>query len=187
MGFFDLFKKKKRKKTSARKPKRKNRSLLKQDINNLKSQLTAINIILQRHQQDISENIAILKQQSKKIKTLEECVTNQPASHPVESFNQTDRPASTTGPVQSNGKFDINRFSNSEKKILSVFFNHKDMALSYRDIAKFLGRSPNTIKNQMHQIKIKAELFDKTVDDQSRNRFRLKDGLKIEKYLNVSH
>jgi hypothetical protein len=49
-----------------------------------------------------------------------------------------------------------------------------------------LSRSPYTIKNQIRQIRLKADLFDRTVGDQSRNRFKLKDGLRIEKYLNVS-
>ena len=60
------------------------------------------------------------------------------------------------------------------------------MAFSYIDIAKALGKSANTVKNQMHQLCMKADLFDKTIDNQSRNRFRLKDGLKIEQYLNVN-
>jgi IS30 family transposase len=60
------------------------------------------------------------------------------------------------------------------------------MALSYTDIARALNKSPYTVKNQMRQMRLKADLFDRTVGDQSRNRFKLKDGLRIEKYLNVS-
>ena len=59
------------------------------------------------------------------------------------------------------------------------------MALSYADIAHSLNKSPHTIKNQMRQINIKADLFDKNIDDENRNRFKIKDGLKIERYLNV--
>jgi hypothetical protein len=39
----------------------------------------------------------------------------------------------------------------------------------------------------MHQILIKADLFDRVIDKDMRNRFRLKDGIKIEKYLNLNH
>jgi len=59
------------------------------------------------------------------------------------------------------------------------------MALSYRDVGSMLGKSANTVKNQMHQILIKADLFERIIDNDMRNRFRLKDGIKIEKYLNV--
>lgn len=69
---------------------------------------------------------------------------------------------------------------------MAVFFQNQGMALSYVDIARALSRSPYTIKNQIRQIRLKADLFDRTVGDQSRNRFKLKDGLRIEKYLNVS-
>ena len=59
------------------------------------------------------------------------------------------------------------------------------MGLSYRDIAHALAKSPNTIKNELRQISMKADLFTKNVDAGNRNRFKLRDGLKIEKYLNI--
>ena len=40
------------------------------------------------------------------------------------------------------------------------------MALSYVDIAKYLGKSPNTIKNQVRQINMKSDLFNYTVDNE---------------------
>ena len=60
------------------------------------------------------------------------------------------------------------------------------MALSYRDVGSMLSKSANTIKNQMHQILIKADLFERIIDNDMRNRFRLRDGIKIEKYLNIN-
>jgi hypothetical protein len=33
---------------------------------------------------------------------------------------------------------------------------------------------------------MKADLFTKNIDADNRNRFKLRDGLKIEKYLNVN-
>jgi hypothetical protein len=59
------------------------------------------------------------------------------------------------------------------------------MALSYRDVGSMLGKSVNTVKNQMHQILIKADLFERLIDNDMRNRFKLKNGIKIEKYLNI--
>ena len=83
-------------------------------------------------------------------------------------------------------KVDINSLSERERKILTVFFQHPDMALSYVDIGKFLNKSPNTIKNQLRQLGFKADLFSKTADAENRNRFRLKDHLRIEKYLKLA-
>ena len=68
---------------------------------------------------------------------------------------------------------------------MQVFFQHPDMALSYRDIAHALAKSPNTIKNELRQLNMKADLFTKNVETDNRNRFKLRDGLKIEKYLNM--
>ena len=81
--------------------------------------------------------------------------------------------------------FDINSFSEQEKRILSVFFQNQDMPLSYIDLARTLSKSSNTIKNQMRQIRLKADLFDKTIDSEQRNRFKLKGNMKVEKYLNL--
>ena len=60
------------------------------------------------------------------------------------------------------------------------------MRLSYADVARALNKSPYTIKNQMNRMRLKADLFDRTIGDQSRNRFKLKDGVRIEKYLNLA-
>ena len=57
------------------------------------------------------------------------------------------------------------------------------MALSYRDIASSLNKAPTTIKNQIHQILLKADILEKHTDTGMTNRFRLKDGVRIEKYL----
>ena len=54
------------------------------------------------------------------------------------------------------------------------------MPLSYQDVAKSLNKSPHTIKNQIRQINMKSSLFDKTIDAQNKNRFKLKKHLKIE-------
>ena len=147
-------------------------------------------LFLQEHRKNIDENSALLKEHGQKLKNLEDILTNPPMSLPPSQTSPTQRPDWTVKPVQPNGihscKFDINKFSNQEKRILSVFFEHQDMALSYRDVGSMLGKSANTVKNQMHQILIKADLFERATDNDMRNRFRLKDGIKIEKYLNIN-
>jgi len=187
MGLFDFFIRRKIRSTKRKKSKGPN--ILRQQIAGIKGQVDSINSVLQKHQKDIDENSALLKEHSQKLKNLEDILTNQPMDLSLRQTSPTQRPDWTAKPVQPNGihscKFDINKFSNQEKRILSVFFEHQDMALSYRDVGSMLGKSANTVKNQMHQILIKADLFERIIDNDMRNRFRLKDGIKIEKYLNV--
>ncbi len=155
----------------------------------IKGQIDLINNVLKEHRKDIDENSVLLKEHSQKLTNLENILTNQPMGLSSKQTSPTQRPDWTVKPVQSNiinsCKFDIDKFSNQEKRILSVFFEHQDMALSYKDIGSLLNKAPNTIKNQMHQILIKADLFERATDNNMRNRFRLKDGIKIEKYLNI--
>jgi uncharacterized coiled-coil protein SlyX len=187
MGLLDFFIT--RKPTKRRRPKGLSITGRRQ-IAGIQGQIDLINDVLTEHKKDIDENSALLKEHSQKLKNLEDILTNQPMSLSLTQAGSTQRPDWAAKPVQSNGinscKFDINRFSNQEKRILSIFFQNHDMAFSYIDIAKVLSKSTNTVKNQMHQLCMKADLFDKTIDNQSRNRFKLKDGLKIEQYLNVN-
>lgn len=185
MGLFDFFTK--RKKAKKRKPSSKKHPSSQKEIHNLKTRFNAVNLVLEKHEKEISENTTLLKEHSLKLKNLEDILANPATNQPILSTNLSERPASTTRPAQSNinnnNKFDIDKFSQQEKKILSVFFNNQDMALSYRDIAGTLGKASNTIKNQIHQILLKADIFEKSIDTGMVNRFILKDGLKIEKYL----
>ena len=167
---------------------------LKSDFSNLKAQFGTVNILLKKHDEEITENSILLEKHVNRIEKLEEIVAKQPTSPTISGINPANRPTSTTELVstpQSKDQFesqrlDISRFSPQEKRILSVFFQNQDMALSYADIAQYLSKSPNTIKNQVRQINMKADLFNYTVDNESRKRYKLKDGLKIEKYLNIN-
>jgi DNA-directed RNA polymerase specialized sigma24 family protein len=67
-----------------------------------------------------------------------------------------------------------------------VFFDNRDMYLSYRDIGKTLGKSSHTVKNQLRQIRMKADLFEQSITDKTRKRFRLKDNLKVQNLLDVN-
>ena len=188
MGLFDFFIRRKLR-TAKRRRSKGCGITVKQQIAGIKGQVDSISSVLQKHQKDIDENAVILKEHSLKLTNLEDILTNQPIYLSQSQTSPTQRPDWPAKPVQSNVihscKFDINKFSNQEKRILSVFFEHQDMALSYRDVGSMLGKSANTVKNQMHQIVIKADLFERIIDNDMRNRFRLKDGIKIEKYLNV--
>jgi hypothetical protein len=160
-----------------------------QQIADIRGQIGLINSVLKEHRKDIDKNAVLLKEHSQKLTNLEDILTNQPMSLSLRQTSPPQRPDWTTKPAQSNVtnscKFDIHRFSNQEKRILQIFFQHPDMALSYRDIAHALAKSPNTIKNELRQLNMKADLFTKNVDAGNRNRFKLRDGLKIEKYLNI--
>ncbi len=200
MGLFDIFRKKKKVKT---KKKRRRKSStpktrediikLNSDIKNLQSQIGTIDIVLHKHDDDIAEHSILIAKHFRNLQKLEQLVANQPVSPPRFDSLPASRPIATTNPpplshtapLQHAPKFSVNRFSPQEKRILSVFFQNTGMALSYVDIAHSLNKSPSTIKNQMRQINIKADLFTESINEENRKRFKLKDGLKIEKYLNV--
>ena len=183
MGLFDFFTKSK--KAKRRKHSSKKHPSSQKEIHNLKTRFNAINLVLRKHEKQISENTTLLQEHSQKLKSLEDILAKPATNQSMPSTNLIERPVSTIKPVQTNvsNKFDIDKFSQQEKKIISVFFSHQDMALSYRDIASTLEKAPNTIKNQIHQILLKADIFEKSIDTGMVNRFKLKDGLKIEKYL----
>ena len=188
MGLFDFFiRKKSVKKTRARGL----GAVDRRQIAGIQGQIDRINDCLEKHGKEIDENSALLKEHSQKLKNLEDIVTHQPVNPLLKQADDALRPAWATksadlSPYPAAMQHNIESFSPQEKRILAIFFQNKDMAFSYIDIAKVLGKSANTVKNQMHQLSMKADLFEKTIDTQNRNRFKLKDGLKVEQYLNVS-
>jgi len=201
MGFFDLFRKKRKVRSKRRKQSRTFVSKLKQtfeeakvDIDALRAQTQTINVLLEQHSKELSEHKVIINQHSARLSSLEQMINRQPANQELDRTNQVNRPGQTSSPAlamafgaqQSSQKLDVNYFSEQEKRILAVFFQNQGMALSYVDVAGVLNKSPYTIKNQMNRMRLKADLFDRTIGDQSRNRFKLKDSLRIEKYLNIA-
>ena len=159
----------------------------------MNSQMGTVNIILQKHDQDIAEHTIVIQKNADQLKNLEQLVA-MPAINPIKDQNIATNRSVMPLPTQQlpvlpqkplNQGLDIDTFSAQEKNILSVFFQNRDMALSYVDIARALNKSPNTIKNQMRQINTKANLFTKGVDNDNRNRFKLCENMKIEKYLNA--
>jgi len=201
MGFFDLFRKKRKGHSKRRKQSRTSVSKLKQtfeevkaDIDSLQAQTQTTTALLEQHSKELSEHKVIINQHSARLSSLEQMINRHPANQELDRTNQVNRPGQTSSPAlamafgaqQSSQKLDVNYFSEQEKRILAVFFQNQGMALSYVDVAGVLNKSPYTIKNQMNRMRLKADLFDRTIGDQSRNRFKLKDSLRIEKYLNIA-
>jgi len=163
------------------------------DVENLRAQVNTVNIALKKHDEELTEHRKLIQEHSERFEKLEIKVSPVQITPAVKEAAPTVRPiqtpylsaAPTPATSYSPQKFDINRFSEQQKRILAVFFQNQDMALSYADIGRILNKSPLTVKNQMREIRFKADLFDRAVGEQSRHRFKLKKDLRIEKYLNV--
>jgi DNA-binding CsgD family transcriptional regulator len=199
MGLFHFFirKKKKISKRSSKRRTAESKQIFEKitnDIQNLRDQTGTTNIILHKHEQEINNHKTLIERHSRQLDTLEQLVAKQPAYPANIALPAVNRPdISINLPIapsrqsrQQGQKFDIAGFSEQEKRILAVFFQNKDMPLSYADIGRYLGKSSNTIKNQLRQINMKADLFNYTIGNESRKKFKLKDGLKIENYLGIS-
>jgi len=200
MGFWNLFRKKKglrRNKTRTRRlatarDERLNR--LTAELGGLQSQFSTMSMLLRKHDEEIGEQSAIIEEHSRKFERLEQLIDGPTVLPSRVDSPSVNRPSTSSGPEASLSgplcesrpqKFDIDRFSEQERRVLSVFFQHQNMALSYADIARALNKSHHTVKNQIHQINMKADLFSYSVGRENRKRFKLKDGLKIEKYIKI--
>lgn len=163
---------------------------LKTEIESLHGQINTIHIAVSSHQKLIDRNYTMIKQHTGKLQSLEDklsAAATKPSTcrdSPIGIGNI--KPIEQT-PQQRPGKLELSRFTPQEKKILSIFFNDRDMQLSYADIGRTMGKSPHTIKNHIRQMRMKADIFRQNVADEGRKRFQLKDGLEIQNYLNVNH
>lgn len=188
MGLFDFFRKK-RKLRHSRRPssnRKQNPEKMQVDIEGVKNQMAIIDIALKKHDDQLAEHTRIIGKHSKSLEKLEQKISaveiappareNIPIVRPVEVINPSTSPG--RAPIGFDQRFDINRFTEQEKRIVAVFFQNKQMSLSYVDIARALDKSPYTIKNQINRLRLKADLFDRAIGDQSRNRFKLKEGLR---------
>jgi len=158
-------------------------------MTNLQGQINTINIALKKHDDQLLEHkqlININTNSQKKLEQLVESLSVQISeSNSYATENTTRSSPDQSIPPKSIQKFDIDQFSEQEKRILAVFFQNKSSRLSYLDLAKMLNKSAHTVKNQMNQIRQKADLFERTIGRQSRNLFKLKNDLRIEKFLNI--
>jgi DNA-binding CsgD family transcriptional regulator len=189
MGFFSLFKRKKRSavRTDDEPGRPKTRESIRHvqgQIDLLNSHLSTIDFTLKTHDCQLAEHQTRLQAQGEKLQSLEQRVTSV-AQAPRLVARQTvesDRLIAQTG---TGRQFDINRFTEQEKRILAVFFQNRERLMSYADVGAMLNKSAHTAKNQINQIRQKADVFDCAIGSQSRNLFKLKGDLRIEKYLNL--
>ena len=200
MRFFSLFRKKRKENTKRSERTTQSPPIPKQafekiesDVETCRAQLNTVNIVLNKHDDQLVEHQRWMDQYSEHFEKLEEKVSAvqipTPAKETPPTFQPIEIPHLSTAPApptpEVTRKFDINRFSEQQKRVLAAFFQNPGMALAYVDIARMLNKSPHTVKNQMREIRMKADLFETSLGEQNRHRFKLKNDLRIEKYLNV--
>jgi len=162
-------------------------SRVKRDIKALKTDLADTNVRLARQNNRITKNTRLINIHTAQLDKLEDIVSATPITPSLQNTptSRLSQPTSrlvatkSTG-VESSERLDMDSITEQEKRIIGVFLAHRDMSLSYQDIAKSLDKSPYTVKNQMRQINMKADIFDRTVDSQNKNRFKLRKYLKVE-------
>ena len=160
---------------------------VKRDIKIVKTGLAEMTRQLTQQADILKENTRLIQSNNARLDKLEILVTTAPVM-PAPEIYPTNRPVQGTNrlvatketQVDPTGKLIMSDLSEQEKRIMAVFLAHRDMPLSYQDVAKSLNKSPHTIKNQIRQMNMKSSLFDKTIDAQNKNRFQLKKHLKIE-------
>ena len=163
---------------------------VKRDLKSLKANLKVVQTQLSKNQLQLTEHSQHLQQQDTRWQTLEEKVAGFSKPIPAPTPPISALPTTSTSVVPVIGEnatqrdtVTLQNLSAQEKRILGVFLAHRDMALSYQDIAKTLQKSPHTIKNQLRQLNMKASLFRKSVDTRHQNRFKLHPHLKLETQL----
>lgn len=192
MGFFDLFRRhaKQPKASPWREEHRRLATALyhvSEQVLNLDAEIGTIHMALNRHETAITECRDLSDRQGKALMQLEQIVNSQPL-RPVQHMGQSTTAAVATPaqptiePVASAParRLDIDQFSEQQRRLLAVFFQNTDREMSYADVATALGKSAHTVKNQMNQIRHKADLFDCVTGPESRNFFKLKDNLRVE-------
>ena len=167
-------------------------SRVKRDIKELKTDLTDTNVQLGEQNNRIAKNTELINGHAMRLEKLEDIVAAA-STWPSAQNSPTSRLSQPTSRLvatrqrqaESLSRLDMGSLTEQEKRILGAFLDHRDMSLSYQDIAKSLGKSASTVKNQMRQMNMKADLFDRTVDSEKKTRFRLKKALKVEAELDT--
>ena len=171
---------------------------VKRDITSLQANLADTSAQLAQQHETIVDHTRLIYRHTNRLDNLEEIISaipttltteggptnrpNQPVSRLSEPTNRlvaTSRPTKLST-VESLERLDMDSITEQEKRIVGVFLDHRDMSLSYQDLAKVLDKSPYTVKNQMRQINMKTNLFDRIIDCHNRIRFKLKKRLKVE-------
>ena len=163
------------------------------DLKRLDTTLGAMDGRLKSQAKTLAAHSRLLDRHTARLQTLETIIAAAPAGvaqdtatgRPIPPINRVTAPTSrlvATNPGLSDPPEipEWGVLSGEERRIVEVFLAHRDMALSYLDVARSLHKSPHTIKNQMRQLNMRTSFFDKTVDAQRKNRFKLKKDLKIK-------
>jgi len=194
MGWLDLFRRKTPKGQESPDPgPGTNMALtgMRTDIDQLLGRVSTIEIAIKRHNDVLAAHETRLQEHAQRFQTLEQKVSIavvQPTAFRQAGWHAAEnspRLSPQTAHASLAQQFDIEQFTEQQKRVLAVFFQNKGIRMSYADVARVLNKSAFTIKNQMNQIRQKADLFDCTIGNQSRNLFALKADLRVEKYLKV--
>jgi len=164
---------------------------LEETATGLKNEIGTMCILLKRHDDQLVQHEEKLGDHAARLETLVRSANAVPAAQPfpIEAYAS---PLSQPGPAvhprpplhEPVGRFDVDHFTEQQKRILGVFFQDKGRRMSYVEVAALMGKSAHTVKNQINQIRQKADLFEQAIGPESRNLFKLKDDVRIEKYLN---
>ena len=187
---FDLFRNKKSRSKRKSDQTRSGYHQIHARLKKLEAQKQTIHLLLHEHHNTLAEHAQLLKNHAQTLDDLVDSPAFNRPTAPAQEHNEAVEmipriPPQSRPTAAKPDKLQLSRLSQQERRILTVFFQHPDMVLSYADVGTFLQKSPNTIKNQIRQLAMKADLFAKSTDTQNRNRFQLKDTLRIEKYLNL--
>jgi len=165
-------------------------SKLDAQVKDLRAQVRTVHLVLGTHDRQIIHCRKHVRRHGRALARLEHIAGEHPVAGRAPNSATILRPPrpgaplqNTGEPIASGGKFDIDQFTEQEKRLLTVFFQNKGRRMSYADVAQILNKSTYTVKNQLNHIRHKADLFEQSVGNQSRNLFKLKDDLRVEKYL----
>jgi len=167
-------------------------SEIREDIERLRGHVDTIHIAIRNHDDQLGKHREHLQKCDLDLEQLVQRVaqtmrTERVGQETSSLSNEPENPILVPPLTSDNApcRLDIDQFTEQERRIMEAFFCNKDTWLSYAKVGQILGKSAYTVKNQMRQIRKRGELFDRKTGRQSRNLFRLRGDLRIEKYLNV--
>ena len=135
--------------------------------------------------QQIQNQMVILDQ---KIGNLQNVGPLVPISRLNEETNRLSKPANRLNATNRAAErpMSLSNLSAQEKRIITALLDHKGTSLSYADIAKVLGKSINTVKTQINQLKAKTNLLAEVIDEERKKRYKLKENLRLEQFLSTN-
>jgi len=107
------------------------------DLERVNGRFSTVDIALKRHDDQLATHDAILQEHTQTIQTLEQKVAVSLA--PLTTFRQAGRQRADSGSHVSSGSahpnppqhFDIEQFTEQQKRLLAVFFQNKGRRMSY--------------------------------------------------------